>query len=567
MSSEFVDVTGFPGAPLGWSRPDPVDAGLFDAAPGGGLALGWSHCDTCTNPVFGNGNSAANSLGASNTAYANGARATHSSNLAQGCYIGCITDGGSYASRSDCIASIVYGAGGGAGTAIGNLYPFCYDAWAWSKNDPVPMVIFENGLRIYVGSFHLRTTPGLQSVTGLGFQPHAVLFLGASRDGGNDFGSSFEVGAMDADGNQWATAYRSHYGSGPTFVGGEDNRVERYSQFLTDSCLFHIGSGQLFLPDTYTQQAAFDSMDADGFTIDVLQAQPVSNGDLHLVRYAAFVPVYDERIAQDRAAITVGWGTQGDPTIVGAPAGCDAILLAGSAAPDDNLQTFGCSALGLVARDGDGNLQNRGRMIRAASGALGAGPPLSTWDSSDTYALLWGGAQGRVGLGSTPAITWDLDTAPAPGFFRPKFGWIAFASAPTLRQRPVIEEFDVVAACGTARFRAVINPRTFAGDFVRASVQWGPTITYGNEIIVNFYDGSDPVEFFANLSGLTVGATYHARVHLLGIDCLPASPPGDCDTYSDDLEFTVGDCDFLTLYTEENTEPFLVQNPTILETA
>ncbi len=87
----------------------------------------------------------------------------------------------------------------------------------WTTNDANAYVIHYiviggTDVSAKVLQWNMRTSTGNQSVTGVGFQPNAVIhahgthaFTGAVPS--NLAGAGFGLGAMDADGDQWATTF------------------------------------------------------------------------------------------------------------------------------------------------------------------------------------------------------------------------------------------------------------------------------------------------------------------------------------------------------------------------
>lgn len=106
-----------------------------------------------------------------------------------------------------------------------------------------------------VGVFTLNGTTGNQSITGLGFRPKFVEFN--SNFAGSTGGSGLSIGAMDENGNQNATAIA-------TAVAANQNSVNS----STTRCFITVPSGS----STPNREAAYVSMDADGFTINVITA-------------------------------------------------------------------------------------------------------------------------------------------------------------------------------------------------------------------------------------------------------------------------------------------------------
>lgn len=109
-----------------------------------------------------------------------------------------------------------------------------------------------------IGSFTSNGSTGNQAITGVGFTPKLVRFIWLV---GNATSAHFSgQGAMDASGNQYATA-----------TGGNLSNLFRYSS--TSACLAGFTSVADATPELV---ATFVSMDADGFTFNITTATALS---------------------------------------------------------------------------------------------------------------------------------------------------------------------------------------------------------------------------------------------------------------------------------------------------
>ena len=127
------------------------------------------------------------------------------------------------------------------------------------------------GGQIKVGSFSMGTATGNEAVTGVGFQPVALMFLSADKVAGS-------VGAVDArqgigfavsSTSRAAAAYGSTDGQDFTIA---DTRLDR------TRCLTLIQEGT----PTVTDEHDFVSMDSDGFTLNHLTASGTAKEVLYL---------------------------------------------------------------------------------------------------------------------------------------------------------------------------------------------------------------------------------------------------------------------------------------------
>jgi hypothetical protein len=114
-----------------------------------------------------------------------------------------------------------------------------------------------------VVSWTMATATGDQSITGVGFKPDVVIHAHAgsghtTAPSSTSQHGAFGLGAMDAQGGQWAYAVFSTDASDLT-------DTSRYSR--GDECLLAVGGSQSEVKD-----ATFVSMDNDGFTINYSNA-------------------------------------------------------------------------------------------------------------------------------------------------------------------------------------------------------------------------------------------------------------------------------------------------------
>jgi hypothetical protein len=110
-------------------------------------------------------------------------------------------------------------------------------------------------VRAKAGYFDLSTSSGTQAVTGVGFEPAAVLFgpsTSSTTEGLATNESRFALGGMTSAA-QWA---------GSTYGVDNVSPTQEYSVGRTDAALVRIGSG------TTTMLAAYSSLDSDGFTVN-----------------------------------------------------------------------------------------------------------------------------------------------------------------------------------------------------------------------------------------------------------------------------------------------------------
>lgn len=413
---------------------------------------------------------------------------------------------------------------------LGDAYDLCAIN-RWRNGDTarvLPTGYVGSSADVAVGLFNLPTSTGNFSVTGLGFQPDVVILLGA-HNASRDNGCAFEVGAFDADGNQWALAERSVYNSGPSFLGGLLNKVTRMSRLRSDRCLYHIGAQEGGGPTSVTQSAAFVSMDADGFTLDFDAVGLDSGGTVSRCTYYAL------KMPEDGAA-SVGIGAQNDASI-DAGFAPDLMYFFSNLSAVETQTTNAFLAVGAADE-----AKQRGFWGGANSGATGGGPPVSFGAFSTAYALYLSGAEGEVTLTETGC---DIDWVTSDATIR-LFGWIALNSGEDVESSIPTATTEVAeASCGTATMCGTVDP---AGEVVDVFFDYGPTIAYGTTVAAGtLSDAEDLV--CATVFGLSVGSTYHWRVRI-------TFAGGTCTVNGADATFTVGPCaEGLRVITQESADP------------
>jgi hypothetical protein len=144
---------------------------------------------------------------------------------------------------------------------------------AWTANDTVAAVVHfvaigGPGVSAKVVGWTMPTAPGPRAVTGVGFRPDVVLHAHAgvaftAAPSANLADAAFGLGAMDRHGFQWATTYHS---DDPT-TKADTQRYQRTNQSIVS-----IDASQ-----TVRKEAAFVSMDLDGFTVNFTTANAVAS--------------------------------------------------------------------------------------------------------------------------------------------------------------------------------------------------------------------------------------------------------------------------------------------------
>lgn len=149
------------------------------------------------------------------------------------------------------------------------------------------------GLNVKAGNFALAAATGNQAITGLGFQPKLVIFWAFSIVVN---GSTNELHMCHGA----ATSATARFVTSRGFLGGASNFND--VQFRSDRCLYWNE------PSTDTEQMAADfvSMDADGFTINVLNVESATINYLAIggTDFAAKVGIFDMNATTGNQAIT-----------------------------------------------------------------------------------------------------------------------------------------------------------------------------------------------------------------------------------------------------------------------
>jgi hypothetical protein len=112
-----------------------------------------------------------------------------------------------------------------------------------------------------VGSFDMNGSTGNQAVTGVGFQPKAVMFFGTidNTTEGAAAVAKLTMGAATSASERWATAQYDGDGHGAS-------NSEAHEYITESACIVRISDAAV------TLEADFVSLDADGFTIDITTA-------------------------------------------------------------------------------------------------------------------------------------------------------------------------------------------------------------------------------------------------------------------------------------------------------
>ncbi len=143
----------------------------------------------------------------------------------------------------------------------------------WTTNDATAYVIHYlaiggSDVSAKVVGWTSGSGTGQRQVTGVGFQPALVLhawenYQQTAAPPSNAAREAFGLGAMDSNGDQWATAF---FGTS----GVTTSNTQRGQQ--TDGCVFSF-SGALAVQ----KKASFYSMDVDGFTVNFTNANNSNN--------------------------------------------------------------------------------------------------------------------------------------------------------------------------------------------------------------------------------------------------------------------------------------------------
>jgi len=135
----------------------------------------------------------------------------------------------------------------------------------WTTNDNQPLVIHYLAIggpqvAAKVVMWTSPTTTGNKAITGIGFRPETVLhFYGGAAltaSPSSSFNGIFGMGAMDKNGNQWASQVSDWDANNPSMA-------TRGQQ--TDAAIYMYADGS---QSAVTKEASFATMDSDGFTLN-----------------------------------------------------------------------------------------------------------------------------------------------------------------------------------------------------------------------------------------------------------------------------------------------------------
>lgn len=282
--------------------------------------------------------------------------------------------------------------------------------------NPIPFMWGGNALRVWIGAIGGGSTGlGLQSLTGVGFSPDIVLFLGNDVTGVSGNNLRWHVGCMDAAGNQWVESVDGITGSGPPGVGGIYGEIKRYSEFRTDSCILALredtaGAGR--------NRSVFHSMDPDGFTVNNVEVNP-NQGATFVVCLKVLDPT--------KGFIQAGTLTQGDSGVSGMPLPPGGVYFCGdswSPTLDTPDGFFGmASNRAVVCQGGTDGITQRSSL--GGAGKANSAPKDYYDDASITFGLTDGNIITGRAVSTLTSGGFNLSWTTDDGGVRP-FGYIAF---------------------------------------------------------------------------------------------------------------------------------------------
>lgn len=416
------------------------------------------------------------------------------------------------------------------GQTFGQIFRICPDEAAYDghgagdPDGPTAILLMGNQCEAKTGFFIMQATTGNQSITGVGFQPDVVLFLGCFQQDINHerSGDNFMIGAADAAGNQWVGAVRSDFGSGiPAVFGGTQGPTKRWSRWFNDNCITHIASPMFSGPTTVDQLASLVSMDADGFTINLTQAGLDSGGEPSAVMFMALK-------AFPGGSLSVGNGTQGDATLAAGFAP-DALLMASTQNPNSGGMDRIDSYLSMGVTDG---VKERNFWAGSDYGGPANFSPPDSWAYTSTVSTLRLAditlttlAECSVALTGTGAnLTWSTDDGGAR-----LFGWVAF-KLDGISHVPVVVTDPPTGITSTGVvLNGTITPNSDIGTDVDFYFEWGISPFYGLVTpTLPAGDGYSPVAVSSMLTPVAPGV-YHYRV--VAVDQFGCEYPGNDETF------------------------------------
>lgn len=415
------------------------------------------------------------------------------------------------ASQCNSVSGVVLYSNGGVDDQIGTIGD--YEAACFTDGEfiggytpgitaegPGAAIIGGNQCQSLVTQFEIDTSGGDHSVTGIGFQPDAIIVMGVfpfSGDGGGEFiGGLGALGACDADGNQWA------WGTNTTFEGSDS---DLWTIWRDDAFIAQPGQGSGDL------HCSIVSMDSDGFTYstDAAGAGPY------------YVHILAVKVTSG-AGIAVGVGTQDDTTLTCGFEPAAMMFATGAATSNGTASGTTRGSMGMCGVDASSDFGQYSMWAQNECGYIDVAASLVVADETPTVFMELSAA--LTGTGAN--LTWP--TTDSGGR---KFGWVAFnvdnveEGAP-----PVADTGSATPTTTTAVVDGDVTPNNTSAVSYR--FDYGTTTAYGHSTTPTVAGtGSSAIPVDATITGLTAVTTYHYRVVAI---------LGDCEIDGDDMTFRTG---------------------------
>ena len=338
-------------------------------------------------------------------------------------------------------------------------------------------IAFATGLSVKVGTFDLNASLGAQSVTGIGFQPKAMIFVWSRDDttSGLEANGSFGLGAATSSTQEWAWS-----GVDTDSLASSDN-----SRYLANANCIVVAS-----TSAVTAAADFTSMDSNGFTINVNTAPAAAFTVGYIALGGSTLTAFASTFTQ-RTSV----GTKSETGVGFLP---NSLLFGGTVVTANSVTanligcigaTSGTTSEGYIAtscNDAEPTMDN-GRNYSSShcvgvcdfNGAPVARAELSSFDA-DGFTVNWTDADSTarifgylaLGIPEAPVAMSSNDTL---CWFTPQMNEAPQSNYATLdlRNGHLVLDFDD-STQETAMFSAVM-PRAYAGNGVTVYLHWGAT--------------------------------------------------------------------------------------------
>lgn len=320
------------------------------------------------------------------------------------------------------------------------------------------------------GDFDLRSTPGTQSITGIGFQPDCVVIISSLRQvyGGGSGPPRMQFGVATSVADQWSWSA----------AGGNLVPRWRYDALVPDFLIANVWDS----PSVFRVEASLASFDADGFT---LQVDTQNLGTTMKCIYVAMKGTFSCGVSTSPGAVT----TQAVSGLGYKPKG---LMLCSAGNVDDLIHEGWCWSVGY----GDDRLATSGYWAGARPLSLFGWFPRSTsrWQN-DCILTIEQAATGASYAGASTLARAKLDSCDADGFTlnwvvsdgQPyKFGWLS-----TFEQAEMLELVVPAGDPGVVTADSRFCPKAMIGNGMNYILANNPNVyAFGGQACISLAAGS-----------------------------------------------------------------------------